>query len=376
MAGQMTTGVFLWIVAASAAVGGPYVDLGVNGYIDPITWRHSDPLAPRAVLNPIFRGWAAEVVEYAPSDQTWSGAWNDPTKALGPTAGNNLDIVSLGDLTQQELAQGVPPGSITLAFGDLDPQAGVGPIRNGAGYDFVVFENGMMSQITTAAGSIQGQLLAELAFVEVSSNGRDFVRFPGVSLTPARTGAYGTTDTTNVHNLAGKHPNAYGICLGTPFDLEELADHPDVASGKLDLDAVRYARIVDVPGSGDFTDDAVQNVEPGTGPQWRNYVANHPIYDQWPTWGSGGFDLEAVGVLREQQCSADINLDGIVDWCDLSLLAAAWQLEFGDANWNSRCNLSRSGGLLIDSRDFAVFAAQWGCVETWRTESTDEWALK
>ena len=67
-------------------------------------------------------------------------------------------------------------------------------IRNGAGYDFVVFENGMISQITTALGSLQGQFLAELAWVEVSSNGRDFVRFPSVSLTPGRTGPYGTSE--------------------------------------------------------------------------------------------------------------------------------------------------------------------------------------
>ena len=96
-----------------------------------------------------------------------------------------------------------------------------------------------------------------------------------------------------------------------------------------------------MPGSGNFFDDAAQLVAPDTGPHWQNYAENHPIYDQWPTWGSGGFDLEAVGVLHEQQYPADINLDGIVDYRDLSLLAAAWQSQFGRENWNSRCDLAK-----------------------------------
>lgn len=376
MTGQLTTGVLLCIAAGCAAFGGPYKEAGINGYIDPNTWRHIDPLSPRAVLNPIFRGWATEVVEYAPSDQTWSGVWNDPGKALGPATGQNFDVLSLGELTQQEILQSASPGYVTLAFGDPNAPAVEAAIRNAAGYDFVVFENGMMSQITTTLGSLQGQLLAELAYVEVSSNGWDFVRFPSVCLTPNRTGAYGTTETGNIHNLAGKHPNAYGICTGTPFDLDDLADHPDVISGKIDLAAIRYVRIVDVPGSGNFCDDATQLVAPDTGPDWQNYVENHAVYDQWPTWGSGGFDLEAVGILHEQQYAADINLDGIVDHSDLSLLAAAWQSHFGRENWSNRSDLAKPANLSVDGRDFAVFAAQWRHVEPWRAEFKDGGAPK
>ncbi len=375
MPGQMTTSILFYLAAGLTALGGPYAEIGINGYLDSITWRHVDPLTPGAVLNPIFRGWATETIEYTPSDQTWSGPWNDPAKALGPVTGSNFDIVSLGELTQQEILQGAPPGYITLAFGDPHDQNDEAVIRNGAGYDFAIFENGMISQVTTAAGSLKGKLLAELAYVEVSSNGQDFVRFPAVSLTPGRAGSYGTIEMSNVHNLAGKHPNGYGVCLGTAFDLDELADHPDVVSGKVDLHAVRYVRLVDVPGSGDFIDDAVQCIEPGTGPQWHNYAENHPIYDQWPTWGSGGFDLEAVGVLHEQQHSADINLDGMVDGCDLSSWAGGWLSEFGDENWNSRCDLAGPRSR-IDGRDFAVFAAQWRRVERWRAEFMDERANK
>jgi len=362
---NLTKGMILLVVVSSAATAGPYGQLGVNGYIDPITWRHADPLDPNATLNPIFRGWAIQVAEYLPADQVWSGAWDDPAKALGPATGNNFDIVSLGDLSRQEIDQGSPPGQITLAFGD---RAAGTAIRNGKGYDFVVFENAFISQSTTALGSFQGQMLAELAYVEVSSNGRDFLRFPCVSLTPGAVGRYGTIDVGNIHNLAGKHPNANVTCTGTPFDLEDLANHADVISGRVDLNDIGYVRITDVPGSGDFFDDATRYIDPATQPAWAPYAAAHPIYDMWPTQGSGGFDLEAVGVLSEQEYSADINLDGAVDCSDLMLFSLAWQSQFGDTSWNDRCDIGKEKNLFVDMHDFAVFAAEWRHVERWRVE--------
>ena len=85
-----------------------------------------------------------------------------------------------------------------------------------------------------------------------------------------------------MYNLAGKHVNAYGNSWGTPFDLENLADDPLVIGGQVNLDEINFARIVDIPGSGDFLDSS-----------------GDPIYDAWHTWGSGGVDLEAVGVINE-----------------------------------------------------------------------------
>ena len=368
---QTITGIVICVAAATTALSGPYTEPGINGYIDPLTWRHANPLGSGAVLNPIFRGWATGVADYAPADQVWSGlgVWNDPGKALGPATGQNFDVVSLGELDRKEIEQGLAPGSVTLAFGDPNGHAA---IHNGKGYDFAVFENAFLSQFTTAMGSSQGQMLAELARVEVSTNGRDFARFPCVSLTPKPVGAYGTIEISNVHNLAGKHPNANGTCTGTPFDLEELAGHPLVLSGMVDLNDIRYVRIVDVPGDGSFFDDAVACVASGTGPQWTHYSENHPIYDMWPTWGSGGFDLEAVGVLCEQELPADINLDGAVDGWDLAALADAWQRRFGDQRWNGRCDLACPKDLLVSGRDFAVFAAQWRHVEPWRAEFKSE----
>ena len=52
-------------------------------------------------------------------------------------------------------------------------------------------------------------------------------------------------------------------------------------SGWVDLARIQYVRIVDVVGAGDVLDSF-----------------GAPIYDPTPTFGSGGFDLEAVGVLN------------------------------------------------------------------------------
>ncbi|MCL5282416.1 MAG: DUF4465 domain-containing protein [Planctomycetes bacterium] len=345
-------------------------DPAINGYVDSVSRAHAAPQDPNAILNPLFRGWADGVAQYGPADDVWSGAWNQPDKALGPATGDPLDIVSLGELTQQEIDTGKQPGRITLVFGDPNDPNDRRTIRNGKGLDFAVFENGIISYMTTANGSVEGQVLAELAYVEVSSNGRDFVRFPSVALTPGRVGAYGTSDMGNLHNLAGKHPNAGGICTGTPFDLDDLAAHPDVLAGKVDLNAIHYVRLVDIPGDGSFFDDAQSHVDPNTWPAWANYAGPHPIFDQWPTWGSGGFDLEAIGVLNEQQYEADINLDGIVDAQDLDLMTSAWNSRFGDDHWIARCDLAEPKDLFIDGRDLDVLASQWGAVESWRSVPT------
>ena len=134
-----------------------------------------------------------------------------------------------------------------------------------------MFENGFFT--------VDG-LFTELAFVEVSSNGADFARFDSVSLTPAQPGSFGTLDPTGVSNLAGKQP----IHLGTGFDLAQLATDPLVTAQILDLEEVRYVRVVDVIGNGSTFD--AQDPE-------------HAVFDPYPTaFASGGFDLQGIGVLH------------------------------------------------------------------------------
>ncbi|MCQ2299616.1 MAG: T9SS type A sorting domain-containing protein [Bacteroidales bacterium] len=209
-------------------------------------------------------GWATTCqVERGYTDVANPGSYvsfGDSSMAVGPCDNNNVNVVSLGD-----------GGRATLTFEY--------PIANGEGYDFAVYEN-----------SFNDSFL-ELAFVEVSSDGEHFVRFPATSLTPttAQVGPYGSVDPTFINNLAGK----YRAGWGTPFDLDELRD-----SANLDVNNIRYVRVVDVVGSVD--------------PQYGSKDAfGHLVNDPYPTDGySGGFDLDGVAVMHFAEVGVDDVLVG------------------------------------------------------------------
>jgi hypothetical protein len=335
--------------------GGPYREAGICSYIGP-DHKATTPWDPNGVINPIFRGWADTVVSYEPAPGV-EYDWSNPDMALGASYSNTVpgdyifDIVSLGDLSQADINAGTAPGQITLSFAET--------IRDQNGYDFVVFENSFFN-------AYENKYFCELGYVEVSSNGVDFARFPSVSLTASRVGAYGMIDISNVYNLAGKHPNTGNTFTGTPFDLSEITNEPNAAAGLVDLNNISYVRIVDIPGSGNYFDNARKLIDPCTWPDWDYYDVNHPAYDAWLTWGSGGFDLEAIGVLKPQEYGGDINLDGVVDLEDLEIFAQCWLSHFGQDNYLSRCDLAKPKDLTVNFRDFAEFAKGWRKVEQWR----------
>jgi hypothetical protein len=211
-----------------------------------------------SVDSPSFIGWATgcEVNRgWQQMDDTSYGKVNqgEPIDALGPADG--LQVISLGD-----------GGTATLTF--------IEPIQNLPGYDFAVFENGFMD------------FFLELAFVEVSSDGENFVRFPASSLTPflEQIGPFDYLEPIQLNNLAGKYPRLYG----TPFDLEELKD-----SANLNVNTITHVRIVDVVGS--------------IIPEFATYDQEGRIVnDPWPTpFPSSGFDLDAVGVLSGLQLNTN-----------------------------------------------------------------------
>jgi prepilin-type N-terminal cleavage/methylation domain-containing protein/prepilin-type processing-associated H-X9-DG protein len=239
----------------SAALGGQYAPAaGVTGS------------TAIAASSPAFRGWATGVVDlsrgYQEIDEpglglTTHGTGQDALGLANATVANTFPVVSLGDA-----------GSITLSFSM--------PIANGSGFDFAVFENALNDSFL------------ELAFVEVSTNGVDFVRFPSISLTPAnvqingddQSQTFGGIDPTNLNNLAGK----YRAGFGTPFDLSDLAALPEAS--KLDFSNIRYVRVIDVVGC----------IDPAYA---RKDSAQHVINDPWATpYDVGGFDLDGVGILN------------------------------------------------------------------------------
>jgi len=205
-----------------------------------------------------FIAWATGFTNYIPGAEV-SSTYRKPERALGKSGGDSgdpiFDIVSLGR-----------GGSITLTF-DL-------PIKNDEGWDFAVFENSFSDGFL------------ELAYVEVSSNGSDFVRFENDSLTQNPVGAFGAIDTTDISGLAGK----YRAGFGTPFNLGDLASEDLVLNGTVNLSRITHVKIVDIVGDGSYRD---------TGGQ--------VIYDPFPTTGSAGFDLDAVGIRYENTAIAEPN---------------------------------------------------------------------
>ena len=182
--------------------------------------------------------------------------FGNDTSALGKADGT-MGIVSLGD-----------GGTATLFF---DP-----PIINGEGYDFVIFENGFFNPPTSELAFL------ELAFVEISSDGKNFVRFPATSNTQIdnQLNAFGTINPENINNLAGKDIVNYG----TPFDISILQNRN--IETIIDFNYITHIKLIDVVGSinSDFcTYDSEGNI----------------INDPFPTpYNSSGFDLDAVGVIH------------------------------------------------------------------------------
>ena len=198
----------------------------------------------------IILGWATQC--------TVSRGWqNISDQSLGKTTeGNQNSALGIADNNVVSLGDG---GTAVLQFAQA--------IRNGPGPDFAVFENAF------------DDLFLELAFVEVSSDGLNYFRFPAHSLTQTSTqvSTFGQLQTTQINNLAGKYRGGYG----TPFDLEELKN-----TVGLDVMSITHIRIVDVVGS---INDAYARFD----------TANNKINDPFPTpFPSGGFDLDAVAVMH------------------------------------------------------------------------------
>ncbi len=182
----------------------------------------------------------------------------EDSNALGP-AGRGT-IVSLGD-----------GGSAVLTFDTA--------IVNGPGFDFAVFENGFYTDGDSIA-------FLELAFVEVSSDGINYTRFPATTDIP--TGTQLAMEGVNcrlINNLAGK----YVVDNGTPFDLDELVNTPG-----LNVNHITHVRIVDAVGS--------------INPAYATHDShNNMVNDPWPTeFASSGFDLDAVGVLNSAATATSI----------------------------------------------------------------------
>jgi hypothetical protein len=203
-----------------------------------------------------------------------------PPRGAGMLAGS-LHVASLGT-----------GGSLTLGFEVT--------LTDGPGADLVVFENGFFDLGLTGVYS-------EACFVEVSSDGATFARFPSTYAGPAGPlSPFGTTPVGSYAGLAGARPtlaNADANAIdprdptaagGTAFDLADLGRAPEVLAGAVKLSAIRYVRLVDVvDGDLDANDD--------------------PIWDN--SGISGSADVDAVTALNHtenqdpKRPSVDLSVD-------------------------------------------------------------------
>lgn len=174
-------------------------------------------------------------------------------------------------------------GSVTDILGDGGTPCSLGdggwlvmgfdvPIIDGPGDDFVVFENGFE----------YNGVYMELGFVEVSSDGNTFARMPAFCRRVTQPGPWDSSDPADFYNLAG---NFIG---GTGFDLNDLvlADNLLVSGGTVDLQDIRYLRVVDVVGDISGPGGSVDHL-------------GRPVADPYPTPGlSSGMDLTGAAIIN------------------------------------------------------------------------------
>jgi prepilin-type processing-associated H-X9-DG protein len=226
--------------------------------------------------------YATNVVANVPG-ASQPAAFSNPALALGGPLGagssqGSLDVYKLGIGNAATTV-----GTLTLGF-DLPGEPRI--IQNLPGPDFTVFANPFyLGGDPTAA-------FVGLDFVEVSSDGTHFARFPVVSNTPSAVGPFGTINPADVSGFAGVHPtfanvsnnftNAFdpSVSGGDSFDLSALSGLPLVQSGMVNLNDIRYVRVLDVLGDGTLTDSN-----------------NHAIFDPTGAGNTGG-DVDAVAVIH------------------------------------------------------------------------------
>lgn len=132
-------------------------------------------------------------------------------------------------------------------------------------------------------------------------------------------------------------------------------------------DYLHEAALANDPPSGTFYDpEADGNSMPSLGmhEHWNNSIDKQ--YSRNLGIGDG---IELIS-SEPQMCAdwfkADITADCVVDFADLAALTEAWLAEPNLLAWNVLCDIAPDeGDGVIDSQDFAVFAAQWqGGVQT------------
>lgn len=124
-------------------------------------------------------------------------------------------------------------------------------------------------------------------------------------------------------------------------------------------------------GTDDYLHEAALIPNPPSG---ANYDPNHDggltkslgVHEHWNNATdkqySRNLDLvngTGIELVTEPSVVGDYYRDGLVDFKDFAVFAAAWRSEPGDDNWNAACDISTPIDGIIDEFDLAVFCDNW-----------------
>ena len=215
-------------------------------------------------------------------------------KALGGPRGKgewlgSVDVCLLGN-----------SGSIDLGFEDEKR------IFDGPGADFTILENAFQI-LDPDTGDPTGLFSAELMFVEVSTDGEIFARFPTLTTNtqPIHASEYDGLDPSQYSGFAGVNPTYANVDLndinpfdsavsgGDAFDLSDIADNALVLSGNVDLSDIRWVRLVDIIGDGSVLDSKGNPIYDAY--QYENDPDDPEDDDPIPI---NGADIDALAVIN------------------------------------------------------------------------------
>jgi hypothetical protein len=313
-------------------------------------------------------GWATGWQDYVqpdPSSGGFSHNNSNQTDSIDNAVLGAPTDFTLNGTTKHVLSLG-HGASITLTFGQAVPRQG--------GWNFAVFNNAFLSmasglinrgggtnyvydgQGTNLAPVVRGDnfVWTKPAFVDASSDATNWARFPVTywntdilfqATVPDSPDHWLSQDVTMIDGLAGKAVLQYG----TPFSLSALTNTPQVISGLVNLDNIRYIRLTDVIGDGSTTD------------QYGNAIYS-PYYDgtqlpalvPTPDSSTDGFCLRGVAILETPaptiggatmiQTSFLINVSGLVSSQTYTVQTTT---NLATAAWTNETNFVAGGSFAI-----------------------------
>jgi hypothetical protein len=325
-------------------------------------------------------GWATGWQDYIHPDPS-SGGYCHNSAGQSDSIDNAIlgapTDFTMNGTTDHVLALG-HASSITVTFG--------GPIPSGAGWNFAVFENSFLDNSSALAGRGGGTnyvhdnngtnlvpvargynfVWTKLAFVDVSSDDTNWARFPATyfntdvlfqATVPDSPQHWLSQDATMISGLAGTTALQYG----EPFSLSVLTNNPNVLSGAVQLNNIRYIRLTDVIGDG-------SNLDQYGNPIYEPYYdgTQVPLLVAAPDSATDGFCLRGVATLvvptptitgaQMAQSQFLIGVSGLVSGQTYAVQSSTNLIV---ATWTNETNFAASGNSLTLTNNVGAAAQKF-----------------